>query len=362
VSRVADEIGYAVNASVVGWSQLLADDNEENPDLRWPDSVKVYDRMRTDAQVSSILEAVTLPILSTNWYLEPNGSRPEVVDLVATDLGLPVRGQAETARPRLRDRFSWAEHLEKALLMLTFGHAYFEQVYRVDGNRTRLRKLAERPSRTITDIEVARDGGLVAIKQGGFAGSSEVKIPVNRLVAYVHKREGGQWQGRSVLRSAYKSWLLKDRALRVQSVTLDRNGTGVPTYTGAPVPDNATATERDAWVASEREQGLELAKGLRSGQTAGASIPAGATLAMKGVDGRLPDADAAIRYYDEQIARAVLAHFLNLGTETGSWALGSTFADFFTGSLQAVARRSRSSTSSKTWSTSTSARRSPLRS
>ena len=38
-----------------------------------------------------------------------------------------------------------------------------------------------------------------------------------------------------------------------------------------------------------------------------------------------------------QIARAVLAHFLNLGTQTGSWALGSTFADFFVDSLQTTA-------------------------
>ena len=35
----------------------------------------------------------------------------------------------------------------------------------------------------------------------------------------------------------------------------------------------------------------------------------------------------------------MLAHFLNLGTETGSWALGSTFADFFTQSLNAVAEQ-----------------------
>jgi hypothetical protein len=52
------------------------------------------------------------------------------------------------------------------------------------------------------------------------------------------------------------------------------------------------------------------------------------------------DADKPIRYHDEQIARAVLAHFLNLGTQTGSWALGSTFADFFTLSLQTVAEDS----------------------
>ena len=34
----------------------------------------------------------------------------------------------------------------------------------------------------------------------------------------------------------------------------------------------------------------------------------------------------------------MLAHFLNLGTQTGSWALGSTFADFFALGLQSVAR------------------------
>ncbi len=55
------------------------------------------------------------------------------------------------------------------------------------------------------------------------------------------------------------------------------------------------------------------------------------------MQGTLPDIDAFVRYHDEQIARSALGHFLNLGTQTGSWALGSTFADFFTLSLQAVA-------------------------
>jgi hypothetical protein len=62
-------------------------------------------------------------------------------------------------------------------------------------------------------------------------------------------------------------------------------------------------------------------------------------LELKGVSGKLPDIDQPIRYHDEQIARSVLAHFLNLGTETGSWALGSTFADFFAQSLNAVAQQ-----------------------
>src|SRR5207245_4191509 len=94
---------------------------------------------------------------------------------------------------------------------------------------------------------------------------------------------------------------------------------------------------REQWQKSEKDAGLKIATGFRAGEAAGASIPNGANLALIGVTGKLPDTDGPIRYHDEQIARAVLAHFLNLGTETGSWALGSTFADFFTLSLQSLA-------------------------
>lgn len=88
----------------------------------------------------------------------------------------------------------------------------------------------------------------------------------------------------------------------------------------------------------EVKRGLKIAKDARAGDASGVSLGPGASFDFKGVQGKLPDTDSPIRYYDEQIARAVLAHFLNLGTETGSWALGSTFADFFTDSLNAIAQ------------------------
>lgn len=268
--------------------------------------------------------------------------RPEVLQLVADDLGLPIQGRPP--RPlggRRRNRFSWQDHLRLALLELVFGHSIFEQVYRIDDTSglARLRKLAWRPPRTIEEWDIARDGGLNAVKQTGGIGitAPSTRLSINRLVVYVNEREGGNWVGESLLRSAYKNWVIKDRLLRSQALTQDRNGLGVPVYEGAPVPEGATAAERDAWISRERENGLKLATEFRSGESAGASIPHGAKLTLKGVEGDLPDADAPIRYHDEQIARAVLAHFLNLGTETGSWALGSTFADFFVDSLQSVA-------------------------
>jgi phage gp29-like protein len=107
-------------------------------------------------------------------------------------------------------------------------------------------------------------------------------------------------------------------------VSVDRNGQGVPIYTGAEGEKDLSA-------------GKKMATQIRGGSNAGGAIPNGAEMHLRGVEGSTVDIDKFVRYQDEQIARAVLAHFLNLGSQTGSWALGSTFADFFTLSLQSIA-------------------------
>lgn len=328
------ELGYAITGSgSSGWWE--PPDDEQTPELVWPRSVQVYGQMRRqDAQITSVLRAVTLPVRRTSWRINPLDARPEVVEHIAQDLRLPVDGQPDAVHGRARGRFSWSEHLENALMMLDYGHMFFEQVYRIDdAGRARLRKLAPRLPSTISAIKVARDGGLESIEQHAHhldhrmlraTSFTATKIPVSRLVAYVHKREGGNWLGTSLLRPAYKNWLIKDRLLRVGAQTIDRNGMGVPLYKAAEGEEDLT-------------KGRELATGWRSGEAAGAAVPNTADLLLRGVEGTLPDALPMIRYHDEQTGRAVLAHFLNLGTQTGSWALGSTFADFFVMSLQTVA-------------------------
>jgi hypothetical protein len=337
------EMGHGQSSS---WWSMLED--EPTPELRWPESIAVFDRMRRqDPQVQSVLRAVTLPVRQTRWRLNPGDARPEVVQHVSANLGLPIVGAAEGDQPKLprvRDRFSWKEHLSWALLHLVFGHMFFEQVYRPDeaSGLYHLRKLAPRWPKTIQEIRTAADGGLEAIVQkpiqgGRLAGGSiggvsrgtpaPVVLEVNRLVAYVNEREGGNWIGTSLLRAAYKDWLLKDQALRGWRETGDRNGMGVPVYTGAENETDLTGGET-------------IARNHRSGASSGAAIPFGAKLLLQGVQGALPNLEAEVRYHDESIARAVLAHFLNLGqaSGTGSYALGSGFIDFFVMSLQSLAQ------------------------
>ena len=342
-SATTRERGYAVEPSKSFWDDLT---NEKNPDLRWPLSIDVLEDMpRQDAQVSSVLAAIATPIMRTGWRIDGTGCRPEVVAHVAGDLGLAIVGEEATPpASRARGRFSWTDHLATAVPdHLQFGHAVFEQTYYPprpveeggDG-RFHLRKLGYRPARTISSWKVAPDGGLIGITQHqalGFGGvlqalsssNDDRLLKVSRLVVYVNKRKGSNWIGESVLRPAYKNILLKDQFLRTDSLVVDRNGLGLAVHTAASAAPDAIAA------------GAELAEGARAGDNAGISLPKGATFDLVAPKGNLPDILERIKYHDEQISRSVLAHFLTLGSQTGSWALGTTFADFFTLSIQAIA-------------------------
>lgn len=327
-THVPDNAGW-------GWDDLT---RETTPELAWPLSVDVFHRMEgTDPQVSSTMRAVTAPISRTQARINGTGCRDEVVEHVARNMALPIKGAdddvpGDNVPLRGADRFSWADHQPDALLMLKYGHSFCEQLYWLDDRGlAHLRKLGLRPARTIRRINVARDGGLDSIEQKPAGSQYGVRpwavggntIPVKRLVAYVNEREGANWLGKSLLRSCYKNWILKDRDLRTMSQSNHRNGMGVPVYTGA---------EKE----TDLEPGKKIARSVRAGDDSGAAVAYGATLKLEGVSGRLPDILASIKYHDEQIARGVLAHFLNLGSQTGSWALGSTFANFFTLSLGVV--------------------------
>jgi len=334
---VRPEIGYQL--PVFDWSFMLG---APVPELRWPQSIHVFSRMRTDSQVAAMLDAVTLPIMSTGWYIDPNGASDEVVGLVCSDLGLPVRGADSSQAPlRTRDKFSFAQHLRLALLHLTYGHSFFEQVYRVEDGYAHLHKLAWRPPETIAKIDVALDGGLIAIQQHSTALSPRVPtIPVERLVAYVNRREGANWAGQSQLTRAYKYFKLKEELLRLLAVADQRNGMGLPVYTAAPaldLEDDLDKIRQD--IQDDMDAGAEMVKASRAGDEAGIVLGPGAKFDLVGVNGKLPDIMGHIRYCDDQIAASVLAHFLNLGQQsgTGSYGLGATFVDFFVQSLQTVA-------------------------
>lgn len=330
----AGELGAPGVSSAGGY----LDTHEDAPELRFPRSIEVYDRMRRDAQVDSILRALTLPIRGATYRLEGGGEvRPEVLRFVESELGLDVHGTPRARRRR--QGIVWAEVLRHALLKLPYGFMPLEQVYEVGPPNPRqedigipglvahLRKLAPRMPRTVVELVVARDGGLVAVVQ--YVPSErgpmwqEVRIPVERLAFFCNDREGGDWAGRSVLRSSYGHWLIKRELIKLGPIIVERNGMGVPVV-GYPAGES-------------KREALAIATGFRAGEEAGAALPEGWTLTLAAVQGSTKDELPLIKYHDEAMGRALLAMFLNLGHDRGALALGEVMLDAFVTSQNAVA-------------------------
>lgn len=319
--RVSDRTGIA-GAGLLPWSQF-SDSSEYVPELQWPGFIPVCDRMMGDAQVDGLSRAVSLPVQRRAWCLDPNGASPESVERLADELGLPILGQDSGPRRRRRGRFSFRRHLVDATRALWYGHYYFEQVGRIDGNNWVLSKLAPRPPRTIAEINVADDGGLVSIKQA--LGYQSPELPVDRLVAYVWDQEAGNWAGRSMLRPLYRNWLIKDRLLRVDAIKHERGANGAPVIEAPPGSTPAQIEELAA-----------MAQAMKITERGGGAVPAGAKLA--GNSGPTStDTIASVQFHNQEMASAFLAMFQQLGqTQTGSRALGDTFVDFFSLALDAV--------------------------
>lgn len=328
-----NEIGYVTTQGQnTDWQQW--DSDERVPELQWPQCNHVYSRMmKEDGRVSSVLSAIGLPIRSAHWWVDPNGSRDEVAEFVSRNLGLPILGTELDTQPRMKGRFSWAQHLQNVLLMLPYGHSIFEQVYSIneDATRAMLHKLAPRPQKTISKINVALDGGLESIRQHPPAstervmyGIGGVEIPVSRLVAYVRDPEPGDWRGNSILRPAYKHWLLKDEFMRIQAGAARRHGMGVPVGTASKDDDQEEVDHMQA-----------VASNYRGGSNSGVGLAKGQKLDLLAPTGTVFDMQPAINFHDKSIALAGLAHFLNLD-RGGSYALASVLADPFVQSVQAL--------------------------
>jgi hypothetical protein len=318
------DTGLAPGVQPLGWGGFV-EDFEHVPDWTWPSSVHTAHTMRSDTQVDSLHLGTTSAVRDMRWSIDPNGAPAAIVERIAEDVGLPIRGHEDDHVPISAYRFDFDGFLTNALLAPIYGHFYFEQVGEINLAATewRLTKLAPRHPRTIAEIVSARDGGLKYIRQniagvttrGAAFWGDAPPIPVDRLVAFVWRQEAGSWVGRSMLRSMYREWLVKDRVIRVAAINLERAG-GVPVIEG---PEGASD--------GQLRELAQMARQFKVSEGGGGAIPFGSKLHLAGANA--PSAIDLLRYCDEAMARVWALMLIQLGqTQTGSRALGGEFTSY----------------------------------
>jgi Protein of unknown function (DUF935) len=314
------ETGYM--SEWMGFGSTYIDSLETVPAVMWPASVATYSKMRTDAQLTAVLGAYTLPLRQAPKHVDPAGCKDEVAQMVADDLGLPILGEDKEPGPARRRGLEFDDHFRLALLELVFGHMVFEITYELREGKARLANLAERMPSTFTDILTTEQGALDGVLQFG----AKSPLPARNLVWYSHEREGAAWQGRSLLRAAYGPWLLKHEMMRVLATGNRRFSMGIPVV---HAPIGATP--------GQILEAQRLASEARVGEQSGAGLPPGFTMELVGLTGGAPDTLEYIKYLDNQMAKMALAGALELDSSpNGSRALGESFINLMLTALNAI--------------------------
>jgi len=283
--------------------------------LTWPNDIKIYDKMqRSDSQVKAILLLMELPIRSTKWFITPADDSSQAkknADFIEETLftGPPVGMQ-----------FHWDDFLKNVCSMFAYGHSIFEKVYEVRDGYLKWKKFAIRPQSTIYDFMYDGVGDPASIQQYNVSQNWQIiDIPFDKLLVFSHDMQQGDYRGRSVLRSAYKHWSIKDFLYKITNIGIERNLVGTPTIT---LPPNYTK--------DDYELAKNIVKNLRSSEYGGVTLPDGFLLELFEGKRTLMDVMPYIEYQDILISRGILAQFLNLGSKAGgSFALSKDQTDLF---------------------------------
>lgn len=308
-------------------------------DLQGREGCTTYEQMRkSDAQVFATLLACELPIRSTKWFIQPGTNAEGEIDDTCKEIADFVQYNLFEA---LENTFD--DLLREILTMLPFGFSVFEKIYGLDQNgQVVLKKLGYRKQSTIYKWQTdSGHPGIVQLVPGNTDDATEaseknsnISIPIEKLVIFSFRKEGKNYEGASILRSAYKHWYIKDKLYKFDAVRHERQSVGIPIIY---LPKSASA--------ADKLEAQRIVRNVRSTEQTGIVMPGPKDdgwlfefADTKGSSGT--DLFESIKHHNREISKNVLAQFLELGdTASGSRALSESQGDLFLLSLGAIAKQ-----------------------
>lgn len=279
------------------WRQVLGG-SEYNPELRGRSGLRNFERMRkSDGTVAQALKIAKTPVLQAEWWVDPYD--PD--DPVAVQ-------QAEFIHNALFEwqSIGWTQWLTEALTMLDFGYSFFEKVFTYHNWQNRRmviwRKFAPRNVGDVEEWLFDDHGGPSGVRMIGDDGVPNVTIPIEKLLIFSYRREGGNVEGVSALREMYKHWYYKENLYKIDAIQKERHGIGIPVI---KLPPNFS--QRDKSLADE------LGRNLRTNEWAHITLPPFWEVEFAEVRGQSVDVMSSIQHHDAKILATVMGMF---GIET----------------------------------------------
>lgn len=296
-----------------------------NADLTGTQRISIYDQMRLgDATVKAALQAVKLPIQSTEWNIRPPKGKDD-----KDEVTIFIRQQLFE-----NENFTFSSFLRKILTFCEYGNSVFEKVYYLTPEgKIGFKKFGQRLSKTIQRWEMQSNSepGITQLVPQAVStkGGTLREIPAWKLLIFVLDQEGDNYEGISLLRAAYKHWLMKDTYYKIDALATERQGLGLPKITSPPVANP-----------QDKAKAKKLARNIRANEDAYLDLPTGYNIEFMDMKAKgIKDPEKMIGHHDRQILQAVMAQFLKLGdTSSGSYSVSNTQVEFFYLGEQYVAR------------------------
>lgn len=343
------ELGASGVINLEGFLQPL----EYNPELRGDRGLRAFEAMRSsDGSVQESFAHITAPVRNADWDVDPAGE--ENIDF---EVAAAVRAMY----------FTWPvepfdSYLDEALDYLIAGHSVFETPWMIvedelswegengdDQSASRrefvtVRRFAPRMPSTIVKWNLV-NGELSSITQRTYKDGNwaeNVEIPVESLVIFVNQKRGDDFNGRSMLRSAYKHFVMKDLVEKIELVALERHGVGTwIVYLPEDMKADTTMVERCEQILLDLRAGTQgyIVSPFPKQMASGAQGVVGGSWEVVSPGGQIPDFKPTKDYHRGEIKGSMLIRFAELGhSSVGARATGDTQSKVWYDALHAVAR------------------------
>lgn len=195
---------------------------------------------RIDPVIRGVLNALKQPILRATPTIKPASEDNE-------DLEIAKEIESNLFE---NDHFTYEQWLKNILYYFEFGFALLEKEFELVDGKWRWKNWHHRRPETISKWNSDR-GELRSVVQEAFDVDSQKFVttkPIKQrnIFHIANEMEGLNFQGESVIRSAYRSFLSKDRLIRLQNVQAERGAVGVP----HGIAKSANATKKAEMIAA----------------------------------------------------------------------------------------------------------------
>lgn len=332
-------------------------------ELSGPRGMRKYREMaQNDAIVGAVLYAIEQMVRRVAWRVEPADETTAALTM------------ADTVRGMLFDDLSqsWPMLLSEILSLLTYGWSYHEIVYkrregpvpprgrehdpawassRFTDGLIGWRKFPIRGQDSLLRWAYSGDASLEGmVQQDPVSARGEVLIPIAKALLFRFSAWKGSPEGRSILRTAYRSWYMKSRIENYEAIGIERKLAGIPLL---ELPVELFGSSLTSAQAAQFAAFKTLGRNVRQDEQACILWPLAydehgnkryqfSLVSAAGSGQGQGETSQIIERYDTRILQSVLADVIMVGqNQRGSQSLATTKSELFllaiTGLLDAIA-------------------------